>query len=153
MTEHYQKPSPILVVDDNEDDYEAIARAFKKVGLMHPVSLCTTGQHAMDFLKHEGDFKQAGETGLPILIMLDLNMPGMDGLQVLQHIRQDAALRQIPVVIWTTSSNEKDIEACYQMGANAYMQKPVIFNELVESVKRLKEYWFETVLLPAEGGT
>jgi two-component system response regulator len=154
MTEHYMRPSPILVVDDNEDDYEAIARAFKKIGLVHPVSLCTTGQGAMDFLRREGIFKEAANKAeRPVLIMLDLNMPGMDGLQVLQHIRQDAGLRQIPVVIWTTSSNEKDVDACYQMGANAYMQKPVIFDELVESVKRLKEYWFETVLLPAEGGT
>jgi CheY-like chemotaxis protein len=152
MNEHYLKLQPILIVDDNEDDYEAIARAFKKVGLVHPVSLCTTGQGAMDFLKQEGSFKQAGKAERPVLIMLDLNMPGMDGLQVLQRIRHDAALRQIPVVIWTTSSNEKDIDACYQMGANAYMQKPVIFEELIESVKRLKEYWFETVLLPAEGG-
>ena len=83
--------------------------------------------------------------------MLDLNMPGMDGFQVLQRIRQDAGLRRIPIVIWTTSSNEKDVDACYQLGANAYMQKPVIFGDLVESVRRLKQYWFETALLPVRG--
>ena len=152
MSDHYLKPQTILVVDDNEDDYEAITRAFKKVGLANPVSLCTSGQTAMDFLKHEGSFKQTDKADRPVLIMLDLNMPGMDGFQVLQRIRQDAALRQIPVVIWTTSSNEKDVDVCYQMGANAYMQKPVIFDDLVESVRHLKEYWFETALLPDRGG-
>ncbi len=152
MNENYLKPQSILVVDDNEDDYEAIARAFKKVGLSNHVSLCTTGQAALDFLRHEGDFEKGSNADRPVLIMLDLNMPGMDGIQVLQHIRRDPALRQIPVVIWTTSSNEKDVDACYQMGANAYMQKPVIFEDLVESIRRLKEYWFETALLPARGG-
>ena len=144
MNDHNSKMQSILVVDDNEDDYEAVARAFKKVGLTNPVSLCTTGQGAMDFLKsgegHKGD--------KPMLIMLDLNMPGMDGFQVLQRIRADATLRQIPVVIWTTSSNEKDIDTCYQLGANAFMQKPVIFDDLIESIRRLRQYWFETALLP-----
>ena len=145
MNDHNLKMQSVLVVDDNEDDYEAVVRAFKKVGLTNPVSLCTTGQGAMDFLKpgegHKGD--------KPMLIMLDLNMPGMDGFQVLQRIRADATLRQIPVVIWTTSSNEKDIDTCYQLGANAFMQKPVIFDDLIESIRRLRQYWFETALLPS----
>jgi two-component system response regulator len=145
MNEHYLKLQSILIVDDNEDDYEAVARAFKKVGLSNPVSLCTSGQGAMDFLKPVG----ASKADKPVLIMLDLNMPGMDGFQVLQRIRQDAVMRQIPVVIWTTSSNEKDVDACYQLGANAYMQKPAIFDDLVESVRRLRQYWFETALLPS----
>jgi two-component system response regulator len=151
MNDGYPQTQPILVVDDNEDDYEALVRAFKKVGLANPVFLCTTGQMAMDFLNHEGAFKEAGKADKPVLILLDLNMPGMDGLQVLQHVRENAALQRIPVVIWTTSSNEKDIEACYQAGANAYMQKPVSFDALAESVKRLKEYWFGAVLLPTSG--
>jgi two-component system response regulator len=145
MSDHSFKVQSILVVDDNEDDYEAVARAFKKVGLTNPVSLCTTGQAAMDFLKPDGPHKE----DMPVLIMLDLNMPGMDGFQVLQRIRENAATRQIPVVIWTTSSNEKDIDACYQLGANAFMQKPAIFDDLVESIRRLRQYWFETALLPS----
>lgn len=151
MSDSNPQAQPILVVDDNEDDYEALVRAFKKVGLSNPIFLCTTGQMAMDFLNHEGPFKEAGKADKPVLILLDLNMPGMDGLQVLQHVRENAALRRIPIVIWTTSANEKDIEACYQAGANAYMQKPVSFDALSESVKRLKEYWFGTVLLPTSG--
>jgi CheY-like chemotaxis protein len=139
----FKMPS-ILVVDDNEDDYEAVARAFKKVGMTNPVTLCTSGQEALDFLK-----SQAPTGDMPVLIMLDLNMPGMDGFQVLERIRRDAAVRQIPVVVWTTSSNKKDIDTCYQLGTNAYMQKPVIFDDLVESVRRLRQYWFETALLPS----
>src|SRR3954469_17530111 len=98
MSDHYMAPQSILVVDDNEDDYEAIVRAFKKVGLYTPVSLCTTGQAALDFLRQE-DKKTR-----PALIMLDLNMPGMDGLQGLQHGKSDPELKRIPGVIWTTSS-------------------------------------------------
>lgn len=148
MTDNYQKQKTILVIDDNEDDYEAIARAFRKVGMSNNVSLCNTGQMAMDFLKHEGKFQEE-KADRPALIMLDLNMPGMDGMQVLGRIRKDENLKQIPVVIWTTSSNEKDIDACYALGANAYMQKPVIFDDLVASIRRLKEYWFETAFLPS----
>jgi two-component system response regulator len=134
-----QHPS-ILVIDDNEDDFEAVARAFKKAGAPGAASLCTTGSDGLKFLR---------EKGHPSLVMLDLNMPGMDGFQVLRHIREDEALKKLPVVIWTTSSNEKDIDACYQAGANAYMQKPVVFEDLLESVRRLKEYWLETALLPS----
>ena len=145
MSEGTSKTHPILIVDDNEDDCEAVTRAFKRVSLSNPISLCTTGQAALDFLTREP------KTDRPALIMLDLNMPGMDGLQLLQHIRHNKDLQQIPIVIWTTSSNGKDIDACYQMGANAYMQKPVVFEELVESVRQLKKYWLETALLPQDG--
>jgi len=144
MNTHSFKMPSILVVDDNEDDYEAVARAFKKVGMTNPLSLCTSGQEALDFLK-----SQDRKSDMPVLIMLDLNMPGMDGFQALGHIRKDASIKQIPVVVWTTSSNKKDIDTCYQLGANAYMQKPVIFDDLVESVRRLRQYWFETALLPS----
>ncbi|MBU6474379.1 MAG: response regulator [Alphaproteobacteria bacterium] len=140
MTASYFGPRQILVVDDNADDYEALARAFKKTGLYGHVTLCTSGQMALDRLK--------GGAELPTLMLLDLNMPGLDGFQVLQAVKSDERLKAIPIVIWTTSSNEKDINACYRLGANAYMQKPVIFDQLVESVKRLKEYWFEAAVLP-----
>ncbi len=144
------KSHTILVVDDNEDDYEAIVRAFKKVGLNNPVALCKTGKEAIGFLKHGGSFNEIGIAERPALILLDLNMPGMDGHKVLQQIKEDASLRRIPVIIWTTSSNDKDIDACYQTGANAYMQKPATTEGLLESVKRLKEYWLEAVLLPGD---
>ncbi len=150
MNDPYLKQRPIFVVDDNEDDYEAIARAFKKVGLYNPITLCTTGKMALGALKHEGPAEPQEQVENPALILLDLNMPGMDGLQVLKKIKADEKLKIIPVVIWTTSSNKYDINACYSNGANAYMQKPVAFEHLLESAKRLKEYWFETAFLPAD---
>ena len=134
------KPQTILIVDDNEDDCEALVRAFKKIGLDNPVSMRQSGSAALEFLK---------QAEKPALILLDLNMPGMDGHKVLQMIKEDASLRHIPVIIWSTSSNEKDVETCYRMGANAYMQKPIVYETLLESAKNFKEYWFETARLPA----
>ncbi len=146
----YFRPRPIIVVDDNEDDYEALTRAFKKVGLYCPVTLCTSGQMALDTLKNESTGMPQGKAELPSLILLDLNMPGLDGFQVLKKLKGDDIFKVIPVIIWTTSSNKKDIDLCYRHGANAYMQKPVIFDQLLESVKRFKEYWFETAFLPEQ---
>ena len=133
----------ILLVEDSEDDYEATIRAFKKANLHNPVTWCKSGREALDRLKSNPD--------RPGLILLDLNMPGLDGRKTLQLIKENTALRQIPVIILTTSSDERDVEACYQMGANTYVQKPVSFDGLIEAIRRLKEYWFEIALLPKDG--
>ena len=84
------------------------------------------------------------------LILLDLNMPGLDGRKTLEIIKQNQALKKIPVVILTTSDDERDVKACYELGANTYVQKPVDFDGLIAAVKRLKQYWFEIALLPKE---
>lgn len=141
MNSLHVKSLAVMVIDDNDDDYEAIDRAFKKAGVTNPITRCRRGSEAMESFK----------TGKPLLILLDLNMPGMDGYTVLRRIKEDASLRRIPVIIWSTSSNDKDIDACYQAGANAYMQKPVTFEDLLASVRCLKEYWFEMALLPSDG--
>ena len=85
---------------------------------------------------------------LPALILLDLNMPGIDGRKTLALLKQDQTLKKIPVVVLTTSADEKDIEQCYQMGASTYIQKPVDFASLLEAVGRIKDYWFGMALLP-----
>ncbi|MBI1274410.1 response regulator [bacterium] len=146
MTERNKNVQSILLVEDNPDDYEATMRAFKKASLYNPVDWAQSGQQALDFLKHSAGKGQA----LPGLVLLDLNMPGMDGRQTLHHIKQDKSLKRVPVIILTTSDDERDVEACYQMGANTYVQKPVSFEGLIEAIKRLKEYWFEIALLPKE---
>jgi two-component system response regulator len=135
----------ILLVEDSEDDYEATIRAFKKANLHNFVTWCKSGQEALDFLKG-ADYAER-----PGLILLDLNMPGLDGRKTLQLIKGDSHLKRIPVIILTTSADERDVEACYQMGANTYVQKPVSFDGLIEAIKRLKEYWFEIALLPKDG--
>lgn len=140
MNSNLSIKKPVLMVDDNEDDYEAVNRAFKKAGLLNPTFLCKSGREAMDYL--------TGDREKPQLILLDLNMPGMDGHEVLRQIKEDENLRCIPVIIWTTSSNERDVDRCYQLGANVYMQKPVSYGRLQETIRFLKEYWFETARLP-----
>jgi two-component system response regulator len=141
------EPPPILIVDDNIDDYDAAIRSFQAAHLDNPVHWCTTGQEALNFLRAEG--KYAGHPPVrPAIILLDLNMPGIDGRETLYLIKQDPSLKTIPVIILTTSSDERDIERCYEIGANTYIQKPVDFNGLVEAAARLKGYWFGIALLP-----
>lgn len=137
----------ILLVEDSEDDYEATMRAFRKANLFNPVHWSMSGQDALDFLHQPGIVKNHG----PGLILLDLNMPGLDGRSTLRLIKDDKQLKHIPVIILTTSSDERDINICYQMGANTYIQKPVTFDGLIDAIKRLKEYWFEIALLPKDG--
>lgn len=152
MIEALSQSQSILLVEDSEDDYEATNRAFKKVNLRNPVIWCQSGRDAIDLLKHEGKYKKTESARQPGLILLDLNMPGLDGRKTLQLIKQDDALKRIPVIILTTSSDERDVQTCYQLGANTYVQKPVSFEGLIEAIQRLKSYWFEFALLPKEAG-
>ncbi len=152
MREPLTQAQPILLVEDNEDDYEATNRAFKKANLCNPIVWCKSGRDALDFLKREGAYKDASKSSRPELVLLDLNMPGMDGRKTLEAIKKDDTLKRIPVIILTTSADERDIDACYQTGANTYVQKPVSFDGLIEAIKRLKAYWFEIALLPKDAG-
>src|SRR4051812_2315120 len=113
----------ILLVEDSEDDYEATIRAFKKANLHNTILWCKSGRDALDLLKREGAYKDASKNERPGLVLLDLNMPGIDGRRTLQLIKEDKDLKYIPVIILTTSSDERDVEACYQIGANPYVQK------------------------------
>ncbi len=149
MSNSSLKAQLIMMIEDSEDDYEATIRAFKKINLHNPVIWCRSGEEALNCLKQDGGYKHQ-DHNRPGLILLDLNMPGLDGRKTLQLIKQDPDLKNIPVIILTTSSDERDIEACYQIGANTYVQKPVDFDGLIEAIKRLKEYWFEIALLPKE---
>jgi two-component system response regulator len=151
MTKPLPTSQSILMVEDSEDDYEATIRAFKKANLHNPVFWCRSGRDALDYLKQEGAYKTANNGRLPGLMLLDLNMPGLDGRKTLQLIKEDVRLKRIPVIVLTTSADERDIQGCYQMGANTYVQKPVSFEGLIEAIKRLKAYWFEIALLPKEG--
>ena len=150
MREPLTQAQPILLVEDNEDDYEATSRAFKKANLSNPIVWCKSGRDALDFLKREGAHKDASKGLRPGLVLLDLNMPGMDGRKTLEVIKNDDTLKRIPVIILTTSADERDIDACYQTGANTYVQKAVSFDGLIEAIKRLKAYWFEIALLPKD---
>lgn len=140
----------ILLVEDSEDDCEATIRAFRKTNLRNPIVWVSSGEEALRFLQHEGEYATLDPQSKPGMILLDLNMPGMDGRRVLRKIKENENLRTIPVIILTTSSDEKDINTCYADGANTYIQKPVSFEGLIDSIRSLKEYWFEIALLPKE---
>jgi CheY-like chemotaxis protein len=140
---------PILIVEDSPEDYEALVRAFAKVGIPNPVYRFSYGEDAYDFLKQRGRYFKHGAEERPGLLILDLNLPGTDGLRVLRGIREDEALRAIPVIILSTSSNFREIESCYLAGANSYMVKPSSPAEFVEAIRKLKEFWLEAATLPA----
>lgn len=138
----------ILLVEDNEDDYEATVRSFRKNHVLNPVHWCRSGGDALDYLHGRGRYAEAGTAVRPDLILLDLNMPGVDGRQVLTHVKDDAALRSIPVVVLTTSADSKDVDQCYAIGASTYIQKPVSFEGLTEAIRTMKDYWFGVAILP-----
>lgn len=140
----------ILIVEDNDDDFLATVRAFKKAELFNPVQRCTNGDQALDYLLRRGEFSDPDKAPRPGIILLDLNLPGTDGRQVLRVVKADPDLKKIPVVVLTTSRARQDIEKCYADGANSYIQKPVDMAGFVRAIMRLKEYWFEVALLPKE---
>ena len=139
----------ILVVDDSDDDYDATARALLEgQNLRNPLQRCEDGKEALDYLFRIGRYASKTDAPRPGIILLDLNMPGMDGRTVLTKIKGDRSLRSIPVIVMTNSDDKHDIDACYEMGANTYIQKPLNWRSFLETMNRLKEYWFEIAVLP-----
>lgn len=137
----------ILLVEDNIDDHDALVRSFKKANLETEVTWCRNGQEAMNYLSHQ-NAKGGADQPAPELVLLDLNMPGVDGRKTLNFIKQNNALKAIPVVVLTTSNSEGDVAFCYQAGANSYIQKPVDLEGLLKVAKRIKDYWFGVARLP-----
>ena len=138
----------ILIVEDNDDDYMATVRAFKKANLANPISRCTNGDQALDYLFHRGEFSDPSKAPKPSIILLDLNLPGTDGRGVLSAIKADPDLMKIPVIVLTTSDAEQDIERCYAAGANSYVKKPVDLEGFIKAIARLTEYWLDVSILP-----
>jgi len=139
--------SPILLVEDSPEDFETMRRAFRRAGLRNPMLHCSTGDDALDFLHRRGRYT-AATAPRPGIILLDLNLPGTDGRAVLAEIKAAAGLSEIPVVVLTTSADHRDVEACYQAGANSYIQKPVNLDAFMAAIQRLYDYWFDVVILP-----
>lgn len=139
----------ILLVEDNPDDYEATERSLRKNHLLNPIHWCQSGQDAYDYLHKINAYANDDSVRTPILMMLDLNMPGMDGRQLLREMKKSDDLRRIPIIILTTSNDPVDVDDCYSLGASTYIQKPVDFKGLTESIKTMKDYWFGIAILPA----
>lgn len=146
-----QSNLPIVVIEDSPEDYEAIVRAFLKARVVNPIYRFSYGEDAFDFLRQRGRyFKHDAAEMRPGLIILDLNLPGTDGLKVLQDVRADKNLGAIPVIVLSTSSNQREIEACYKAGANSYVVKPSGAAQFNEAIRRIAEYWLESVTLPSK---
>lgn len=141
----------ILIVEDSNEDFEFTVLALRKSGLHNSIKRCVSGDDALDYLFRRGNYTEPASAPEPNVILLDLNLPGVDGRDVLDTIKKDPKLRVIPVIVLTTSSDLVDIEECYAHGANSYVQKPVDFEGLIKAITRLKEYWFEVVILPKNG--
>jgi CheY-like chemotaxis protein len=141
------QPITILMADDDEDDRDLARDALDGTRLGERMEFVTDGQELIDYLRHDGPY--AGEpTPRPSIILLDLNMPRKDGREALAELKADESLRQIPVVILTTSNDEVDVQDAYDLGASSYITKPVTHAQLTEVMHLVARYWSETVQLP-----
>jgi len=131
----------ILLVEDNPDDEILTVRALKKNNILNDIIVVRDGVEALDYLFGAGSYADRDMTVMPQLILLDLKLPKIDGLEVLRRVRGNEETRLLPVVILTSSSEEQDVIESYSLGANSYIRKPVDFNRFTESVKNLGLYW------------
>jgi len=143
----YGKPITILMADDDDDDRRLTREALLEGRLANDLRFVENGEELMDYLRRQGAYSGT-DAPRPGLILLDLNMPRKDGRTVLKEIKSDPELRQIPVVVLTTSQADEDIYKSYDLGVNSYIVKPVTFEALVDILQTLEKYWFEIVELP-----
>src|SRR5688572_38795 len=143
----------ILLAEDNPNDVELTLSALDEHNLANEVVIARDGEEALDYLYRRGPF-QMREAGNPAVILLDLKMPKVDGLEVLRQVKSDPLLRMIPIVVLTSSREERDVVQSYELGVNAYVVKPVDFHEFVDAIKELGLFWGILNIAPeANGGT
>jgi two-component system response regulator len=143
----------ILLVEDSPDDVDLTLRALKKSNVLNEVVVVRDGAEALDYLFATGTYSGGDSAVMPELVLLDLKLPKVDGLEVLRQIRADERTKLLPVVILTSSNEQRDVMESYKLGANSYIRKPVDFDQFIESVRQLGLYWL--VLnepLPKPGG-
>jgi len=141
-------PVNILLVEDNEDHAELTLRALRSNNLINEVYVVKDGEEALDFVYHRGKYADVKEFPLPGLILLDISLPKVSGLEVLETLKGDPQLKVIPVIMLTTSEREEEIARSYAGGANSYVTKPVNFEEFVKKIREMKLYWIITNSLP-----
>jgi two-component system, response regulator len=135
------EPVEILLVEDNPTDLELALHALKRHHLANNIQVVRDGAEALDFVFCTGEFSSRQIENRPKVILLDLKLPKVDGIQVLRQIKSDPRTIKIPVVVLTTSSEDRDIQECYQLGVNSYIVKPVDFQQFTEAVRQLGFYW------------
>jgi CheY-like chemotaxis protein len=142
-----KKPFVVLLAEDDEHDVVATRRAWKKHNIANPLYIVSDGEECLDFLHRRGQYGEPGSAPRPGILLLDIKMPKMDGLTVLKHIRENEELRHLPVIILTTSKAEEDRLKGYNLGVNAYIVKPVGFENFSEAVRTINLFW-QLVELP-----
>ena len=140
----------ILMADDDEDDRLMTKEAFQEARLANELRFVEDGEELLDYLYHRDKFSDPASSPRPGLILLDLNMPRKDGREALKEIKDDPDLRQIPIVVLTTSKAEEDIYRSYDLGVNSFITKPVSFEGMVFVITTLAQYWFQIVRLPED---
>ena len=138
----------ILLIEDNPDDIELTRIAFTEAGIEQRLVVVRDGAEALDYLFARGAYAGRNAREQPAIVLLDLNLPKLDGREVLQAIRSDARTRALPVVVLTTSAEPFDVDAVYELGANSYIQKPVEFERFVEAVRQIGLYWLSLNQVP-----
>lgn len=142
------RPVTLLMADDDEDDRLFARNALKKSRLANKIRFVEDGQELLDYLHHTGNYADPKLAPRPGLILLDLDMPRVDGMAALKAIKSSPELRSIPIVILTTSTAEQDIVQSYDLGVNSFITKPVTFDQLVAVMEGVTQYWFQLVELP-----
>jgi two-component system, response regulator len=145
-----EQQRPLLLVEDDPNDEALALRAMRKVRVANPVHVVRDGVEALDWLFRRGPHASRLPADAPSLILLDLKLPRLDGMEVLKAIREDATLRRVPVVMLTASDEETDLVRGYDLGANSFIRKPVDFDQFVETVGRIGLYWLLLNELPAQ---
>lgn len=142
------KQLTILLADDDPDDRLMTKEALEESHLLNPLHTVEDGEQLINYLRRQGEYTHLVDEPFPCLILLDLNMPRMDGREALKEIKSDPKLCHIPIIVLTTSKAEEDIYRTYNLGVNSFITKPVSFNSLVDLMRNLGKYWFEIVTLP-----
>jgi CheY-like chemotaxis protein len=141
----------ILLVEDNPDDIDITQRALQEAKVINQLWIVRDGQEAMDFLQHKEAYKDHSLSPKPGLILLDINLPKLNGIDVLKNIKLDADLKRIPVVMLTVSKRDEDIVKSYNLGCNSFIQKPINFERFVEVIKQISLYWGLLNIVPPNG--
>jgi len=136
---------PILMVEDNEMDLDLCLQAFREHAIANPLVVCRDGEEALQYIDAHPD---GHDPGVPVIVLLDLRLPKVDGIDVLRHARQHPVWQQVPFIVLTTSRQDSDIGAAYKLGVNSYIVKPVDFVEFTEVAKRIEMYWVLTNVPP-----
>ncbi|NKE70836.1 response regulator [Candidatus Manganitrophus noduliformans] len=151
MSSQTLQPVKILLVEDNLQDIEITRRAFARGKVKNELIVVRDGQEALDYLYHQGKYSDLIAFPRPGMILLDLNLPKVGGMEVLQQIKKDEGLKSIPVIVLTASPREEDVVRTYNLGVNTYIQKPVEFDNFMRVVHAVQEYWIVIASLPPSG--